>query len=579
MKLIEALEILKADRAPKERDFTVSLVCGFTPLHLETLFSAQLRLLFPDHRTQIRTGVYGDFAGNLERLITSDVDAGVLVLEWSDLDARLGLRSLGSWNPSAFPDILSNAEAKASQIQFVAEEVVRDLPVVMCLPTLPLPPISFTPGWQAGSFEAELRACVASLGIWASSIPRVRLVNPQELDRLSPLEARLDVKSEILSGFPYKLPHAAILADLLSRLVCHSPPKKGLITDLDDTLWKGTLGEIGPSEVHWDAEHQSQMHGIYQRLLHALSAEGVLIAVASKNEVGLVEQVFRDREPVLPFKAIFPLEVHWGAKSESVTRILRAWNIGAESVAFVDDNPMELAEVKAVHPEIECIHFPKNNYEGIYEVLQRLRNMFGKGTLSQEDTIRLDSVRTSHRLNIDMMNGTNAQESFLAQADGELTFNYRKKAVDSRALELVNKTNQFNLNGKRHTESSWRAYLDRYDTFLLLASYEDKYGPIGKIAVLAGRIQSRKLFLETWVMSCRAFSRRIEYQCLEALYAEYGVDEIAFDFIPTTRNNPIRRFLEEVLGAQPQPNRCLSRQLFCERCPNTFHRIRRLTSE
>ena len=42
-------------------------------------------------------------------------------------------------------------------------------------------------------------------------------------------------------------------------------------------------------------------------------------------------------------------------------RILEIWNIAADSVIFVDDSPMELAEVAAAHPGIECVLFPKED--------------------------------------------------------------------------------------------------------------------------------------------------------------------------------------------------------------------------
>ena len=81
--------------------------------------------------------------------------------------------------------------------------------------------------------------------------------------------------------------------------------------------------------------------------------------------------------------------------------------------------------------------------------------------------------------------------SFLEHVEAEMSFNFDKSPLDPRALELVNKTNQFNLNGKRYTETSWHKYLLGPASFLLVVSYKDKYGPLGKIAVIAGR-QKRK---------------------------------------------------------------------------------------
>src|SRR5258706_287900 len=134
MRLSEALTILKKNLANEADPFRVFLVCGFTPLHLQTFLLAHLQLALPQRRIEVQ------------------------------LQYRL------------YP------------------------------------------------FGARL-----------AKNPSVKIVNSQWLDRISPPRDRVDMKSEVLNGFPYKLLHADHVAELLSRLI-HSPsPKKGLITDLDNT--------------------------------------------------------------------------------------------------------------------------------------------------------------------------------------------------------------------------------------------------------------------------------------------------------------------------------------------------------
>jgi FkbH-like protein len=573
MKLIEALEILRRRPSDGGEEVVVSLICSFTPLHLQTLLAAELQVVYPDHRIKVHTGLYGDFLGNLERAAGSKSDAIIVTVEWQDLDARLGIRSLGGWTPDVLPRILDDAKDRSSSIVNAIEAASKQMPVVVYFPTLPLLPISHTAGWQGNAFETELRDNVSAMARQLIRLPNVRLVNPQQVELLSPLAERFEVKSEILAGFPYKMSHVAIMAELLARLVLSPTPKKGLITDLDDTVWKGILGEAGPEGVSWDLDHHSHMHAVYQQFLHSLSAAGVLVGVASKNEPTRVEEVFSKRSLILPRNAIFPVEVGWGRKSESVDRILKAWNIGAEAVVFVDDSPMELAEVKAVHPAVECMRFPQDDPQAIYELLQRLRNLFGKSMLREEDAFRLDSLRRADSMRqASDFSGISA-ETFLEQAEAELTVTFNKENVDPRALELVNKTNQFNLNGKRHTQLSLQDYSRDSNAFLMVVSYKDKYGPLGKIAVLAGRFAGKKLWLDTWVMSCRAFSRRIEHGCFEELLAKFGVDEIEFDFVPTNRNEPLRIFLAEFLGANVESPCRLSRHDFLHRQPKTYHRV------
>lgn len=576
MKLIEALEVLRKTAPDGAERFVASLVCGFTPLHLRTFLAAQLQLLYPFRRVKVDTGLYGDFFGNLSKLRELRPEAGIVVMEWQDLDPRLGIRSLGGWLPNAFPDILENVKAHATSIQSAIESISRELPISVCFPTLPLPPISYAPSWEASAFETQLRARVSTMAEKIHQLPNVKVVNPQQLDLLSPPGQRFDVDSELLTGFPYRLPHAAALAELLGRLVNSPAPKKGLITDLDDTIWNGILGEVGPEGVSWDLDHHSQMHGVYQQLLHALSAEGVLVAIASKNDPKLVDEVIRSRSPILPQQALFPIEVNWGPKSESVSRILRAWNVAADSVVFVDDSLMELAEVKTAYPEIECLRFPEGDNQAVYDLLRRLRDLFGKSAVREEDGIRLDSLRraASLRQNQEFVEGS--PEKFLEQAGAEITFTFDGKTLDPRALELINKTNQFNLNGRRHTQSALQSYLRDPGAFLLVVSYRDKYGPLGKIAVIAGRSLHRKLQIDTWVMSCRAFSRRIEHRCLEELIAKFDAEEVELDFSATPRNGPIQIFLTEILGGKPDSLCRLPASQFRAKRPKTYHQVQEI---
>jgi FkbH-like protein len=406
-----------------------------------------------------------------------------------------------------------------------------------------------------------------------ATLPGLRLVNRHRLDVMSPAGERRDVKADLHSGFPYRLPHASALAELLARLVHTRTPKKGLITDLDNTLWKGVVGDDGPDGVSWDLGHRSQPHALYQQMLASLAGAGVLVAAASKNDAGPVEAVFKRDDLVIRPQLVFPVETHWGPKSETVGRILRAWNVGAESVVFVDDNPLELAEVQGAFPEMECWLFPKDD-EGVVGLLARLRDAFGKERVTEEDGLRLQSLKPGQAAAFQDV-GQDGYDVFLRSSDAEITFHLDPDPLDPRALELVNKTNQFNLNGRRYSEAEWRSRRGEPGSFLLVAGYRDRFGALGKVAVLGGRRGPGVLVVDTWVMSCRAFSRRIEHRCLEQLFALFGVDEVELDYRPTPRNGPLREFLARLTdgGVVGSPMR-VDRPSFEARCPPLHHRLR-----
>jgi FkbH-like protein len=571
--LVEALEIFKQALPEDAHPLRTFLACGFTPLHLQTFLAAHLRKGLPQKRVEVKTGLFGDIVGSIERLPSSGCDTLAVVIEWQDLDPRLGIRSLGGWRTTDLPDIVKSANLAAARLEQALRRASASIPICVCLPTLPLPPLFTTPTRQAGSYELQLRQLVASLAASISSESSMRVLSSQRLDELSPAHARLDVQSDLMAGFPYKLPHASAIAELLAALIQNPTPKKGLITDLDDTLWAGILGEVGTEGISWDLDQHTHMHGLYQQFLGSLASAGVLIAVASKNDHRLVEKAFERKDLILSKENVYPFEVHWSRKSESVQRILKTWNIGPEAVVFIDDSPMEVAEVKTAFPEMECVVFPNNDYQAIWDLLKRMRDLFGKNVISEEDSIRLKSIRGAGTLRESRDGAGGSLDEFLQGADASIRFTFGKQAADTRAFELINKTNQFNLNGKRLTDAAWKNYLNDQEAFVMTANYEDKFGPLGKISLLMGRIRGKSLRVESWVMSCRAFSRRIEHQTLKQLFEKFEAEEICFDYQATPRNGPLQEFFAQLLGAPLPAELCFSRAAFSEKSPSLFHRV------
>jgi FkbH-like protein len=573
VKLIDALEVLRLPISDSLPGVNIYLACSFTPLHLKTFLAAQLRLRFPRRGVGIREGLYGDLVGSIERLEPSGIEALVMAIEWGDLDPRLTIRNLGGWLPASLADIGNSAERAACRLERAIKRISDFVPTVVSLPTLPLPPMFSTRPGQAASLELELRHIVTRLAVSLSKQIGIRIVNGQLLDEMSSPSQRFDVKSEVVAGFPYTLSHASSLGELIASLIHNPPPKKGLITDLDDTLWAGILGEEGVEGISWHLERQTHMHAVYQQFLTSLAGSGILIGIASKNDPSAVERAFERKDLLISKNEIYPFEVHWSRKSESVSRILRTWNLGADSVVFIDDSPMEVAEVKAAFPEIECIVYPKGDFQAIWDLLKRLRTAFGKPFLTKEDSLRMNSIRNASAWRDAVESSGQSSDDFLRAAEATIVFDCSRHGRDMRAFELVNKTNQFNLNGRRFTELEWLTFFTDPAAFLLSVSYEDKYGPLGKVAVILGKVGDGRLQVKSWVMSCRAFSRRIEYQTLKYLFDNFGQDEIVFDYQTTPRNSPLRDFFAEVFTGPPDFDKGLSRESFATKVPLLFHRI------
>jgi FkbH-like protein len=575
VKLIEALQVINQSRNTRvpagPRPFKLGLCCGFVPLHFKTFLTAQVTSLSANREVEILEGLYGDVCGNLERLSREKCDGVAAAIEWADLDSRLGVRSTGGWHPAHLSDIVTTAEAQLSRIMGALKQLGRILRVVSG-PTLPLPPIFYSRPARLSSFEAELGAAVARFH-WNAIAEGVVVLAPRAVDAVSSSASRLDVKSELSVGFPYTLEHADALAHLFACELSPPPRKKGLITDLDDTLWRGILGEIGIEGVCWTLDRNAHVHALYQQFLGSLAASGTLVAIASKNSPELVTDALGREDLLMAKDSVFPVEAHWGPKSQSVSRILAAWNIAPDAVVFVDDSPMELAEVKAAYPEIECVRFNGNDPAALWKTLARLREYFGASELTKEDSLRLESLRA--RAGFDKERESTADpDAFLRQAGAKITFLTGESLDGKRAFDLLNKTNQFNLNGTRLSEAEWTGITaGERGQFVVTTEYSDRYGPLGVIAVLVGSTEREALTVHYWVMSCRAFSRRIEHRTLKFLFDRFGVSELRLAFHSTPRNAPLQEFLAGLIGSPASGEVLISRASFDENCPELYHSI------
>lgn len=568
MKLTEALDILNRSRRIVDvRRFY--LVCGFTPLHLKTFLAASLQRAVADVRIEIVTGVYEDIPGALAGVPTGSELA--VVLEWPDLDPRLGFRRLGGWGPEHSADIASSVRARLRFLTQKISAAADSCAVTLCMPSVALPPFSGAPTWLLDTDTLGLCLALNEFALNLARHSSVRVINPVAASTAGGM-SRFDFKAELQSGFPYTTAYASQLAATIAIALLRQQPKKGLITDLDDTLWSGLLGEVGIDGVSWTLDRNSQIHGIYQQLLNSFASIGVLIGVASKNESVLVERALDKLDLIVDRNNLYPIEASWGVKSKAVHKILERWNIGASDVVFVDDSPMELAEVKSSFPEMDCILFKPADFGYSYDLFLRLQDLFGKPRVSAEDRLRLTSVKRQELLRVEREN-IESEDEFLKGLGAVLTVQVSSNFAEARPFELVNKTNQFNLNGIRFDWATWKQLANERKRCLITVDYKDKFGPLGVIAVATGVCSGGIFNLDTWVMSCRAFSRRVEYGTLDAIFSKLLVETINMDFAPTERNAPVQAFLRSIMGQSPGKNRGVSKADFYKACPPLHHTV------
>ncbi len=572
--LLEALEIIKRSKAKRTIEFPIFFASGFTPLHLLSFTQAYLQASSPEETIIIKSGLFNDLFGNIEIPKKDEFRHLLIVVEWPDMDPRLGFRSNSGWSLSMVEDVIETIEKRTLMLLNAIRNASTEIPVTLCLPTLPVFPLSYTPPYLLNPLHQKMDVLTIRIQEEFMFHPRVQIIDPYWLDLHYSQYDRFNTESEAAFGFPYSLPFASFLGSLFAETISYPTPKKGLITDLDGTLWSGILGDVGEGGIHWDLNHHAMHHGLYQKLLLSLAETGTLIAAASKNDMPNVEKAFHRPDLIFTEDKVFPFQVHWNPKSYSVGDILRTWNIGEDSVVFVDDSPLELEEVKNHFPKLTCLRFPKEDAQQILRFLNLLRVLFGKRQITAEDKIRSQSIRVSREVFQTAESDTSVdQESLLSSLQSMLEIYTRGLEDDTRAFELVNKTNQFNLNGERFSQSAWEGLCKSPGFSGIVIAYKDKFGPLGKILVLLGVEERGILDVRSFVMSCRAFSRRVEHQCLQWLFENYGLREIRFHFRPTEKNGPIQTFFKEYDLNPEDSMLVLKREEFKKKTPKLYHSI------
>jgi FkbH-like protein len=387
----------------------------------------------------------------------------------------------------------------------------------------PIPPLGAT---AAASRALDAQILAAARRIGALELPR------QCFNLASYFESGNPLASQSLSEVAERIIQAALGA--------RPEPKKVLITDLDNTLWNGVIGEDGVDGIAYAPEGRGYPFFVYQSLLRKLRQEGVVLAAVSKNDTDLALAPFKRGQMILRESDFVAIIASYNSKSAQIGQLARELNLGLDSFVFVDDNPIELEEVGRTLPQVECVLF-ESKPAALPDLLERLVTLFGKANLTEEDAKRTQMYRTRlQSATPSTAQGADLTE-FLTSLEMSLTLHERVFGDHTRCLQLINKTNQFNFNGRRISEAELEATL-KAGGHLIGATLDDRNGTHGE--VIACLIDAHGT-VESFVMSCRVFQRRAEFAFIAWLAAQpYAPQQ--YRYVPTERNEPVRMFLEQL---------------------------------
>lgn len=337
---------------------------------------------------------------------------------------------------------------------------------------------------------------------------------------------------------------AASLASTISASIGKS--KKLLISDLDNTLWGGVIGDDGVDKIDIGlSTPKGEIYLFIQSFLKSLQSSGIILGISSKNEVKNAKLGFSNQHSILNFNDFVNKKINWLPKSENIKSMLKELNLKKESMVFIDDNPVEIDEVSKAIPRSECLSFQKNPIE-LIKLIDAL-GLFETQNITDEDLLRNKSYEQN--INRSLSEKTfSSQNQFLQSLKMRSNFYWNKTNDVQRISDLVNKTNQFNTTQKTLSVNEVDEYISNPKKFITSANLDDKFGSNGIITVIFGELNKKTMFVKNWVMSCRVFNRTMENAMLnvlkkKAFELDIKVIEIAVKKSP--KNNYCLKFFEE----------------------------------
>jgi FkbH-like protein len=411
-------------------------------------------------------------------------------------------------------------------------------PLVVCF--APASPAALADPARAGHLASlEGRFAEAARGL-----PGVSVMSSAEVARGLAAEAMHDPEGLALGHVPYTPAGFAVLGTALARRA-HSAlarPAKVIVLDCDQTLWTGVCGEDGTLGVQVDAPRVA-----LQEFMLGQHEAGRLLCLCSKNAEADVLEVL-DRHPGMRLRRehLVAWRVNWKPKSVNIRALAEELNLGLDSFVFIDDDPVQCAEVQAACPEVLVLPLPAP--AEIPAFLDRVWAL-DRGALTAEDKKRTTLYR-QEAARARLRDAAETFETFLAGLELRVDIGAVTPAQAPRVSQLTQRTNQFNTTTVRRSEREVLG-LEAAGLECLTVNVADRFGDYGLVGVAIFSTAAPRLVVDSLLMSCRALGRGVEHRILAHLAERAtasGCRVVEFPFAPTAKNQPALSFLGEVAG-------------------------------
>ncbi len=319
-------------------------------------------------------------------------------------------------------------------------------------------------------------------------------------------------------------------------------PRKVIVLDLDDTLWGGIVGEVGPLGVDIGPQYPGNSYLEFQRNLLDLKSQGILLAVCSKNEKETALSVFKSHPYIaIHLDDIVSCQIGWEPKPEGLKQIAMDLNLGLNSFVFIDDSPQERASVRQILPEVLVPDLPRDPVERP-AFLKSLRELWPL-SITESDIKRTEFYIADKKRKY-LKAEYEDYEKYLINLKQVLQVGLIANHEWKRVAQMHLRTNQFNMTTRRYSETDLHDICSK-GSRIYTGSLEDCFGDQG-IVVVAVIIPEKDIWkIDSFLMSCRVMKRDIDvsflrYIGMQAISCE--VHTLLGEYVPTERNKPVADF-------------------------------------
>jgi FkbH-like protein len=350
-------------------------------------------------------------------------------------------------------------------------------------------------------------------------------------------------------NYKYALSHEAIpiLSHSILKIIISiiGKSKKCLVVDFDNTIWGGIVGEVGPDNI--EIGNNSPVGEIFlrfQKYIYDLTTKGVILAGCSKNDHKNAISGLHNKSNILKEGDFSIIKANWKNKVENILSISKLLNIGLDSIVFVDDSKFERELVRSQLPMVEVPNIGNEPEKYIFHIDRA--KYFENVSLSKEDLTRSSYYKTNIKRETEKVKYSN-YNSYLSSLKMETNLKWFEKKNINRITQLINKTNQFNLTSKRLRMEEVIKISKTSNFFAISGDLKDKFGDNGLVTVLIGKKKNKKLEIIIWLMSCRVFSRNLEFAMFDYLVKlckKNKISNIHGNYIKSEKNFIVKDFFK-----------------------------------